>query len=179
MPLKLIPPGKRKGNRFYLIRGKPEVGPIRKRIEVSTRTTNPEIAKLRKIEVEGELAKGIIPDEDVKFRTAANLYAATKPGNRNDTERYLTRINETAIGHMDVKAIRQAHIDACALELYPLGTYENATRERNVYTPIIAVLGYAADNEWCALRRIKRPDLKEQETRAAAPHVAPRLLAVT
>jgi hypothetical protein len=171
MPLKLIAPGKRKGNRYYLIRGKPTVGPIRNRIEISTRTTNPAIAALRKIEV--------IPDEDVKFRTAATLYAAVNPGARGDTERYLNRINETALGATDVRTIKQAHVDACALDLYPLDKYTNATRDRNVYTPIISVLAYAAANEWCGLRRIKRPELREQETRAAASHVAPRLLTVT
>jgi integrase len=88
------------------------------------------------------------------------------------------------IGHFGntmLSRIRQAEVDAAATKLYP-GT-STATRKRQVYVPMTAVLNHAAAKEWCPHVKIKAPKVVEKTPQWATPeyvgkllsHCAPRL----
>src|SRR5260370_35952606 len=74
MPLYLIPPGKRKGNRYYLVRG--EVGG--RSIEVSTKTVNEATAERFAARLTIKLLDSRVPElgEDITFDKGADLYIA-------------------------------------------------------------------------------------------------------
>src|SRR5438309_925486 len=73
MPLRLIPPGKRKGNRWYLVRGAIDG----RDIEVSTKTRDRAAAERFRKDLERELIarRRPRPGEAMTFATAASLYA--------------------------------------------------------------------------------------------------------
>lgn len=171
--LKLIPPGRRKGNRFFLVRGRLGDNDV----EISTGTSDPIAAARVKIEVERQILEGRIPGpgEEVTFRRAADLYmAARNPAPRD--RRCIERLQAT-IADKPVADVLQADIDIAAMQLHGADTAE--TRNRNVYTPAAAVLHYAADNRWRAYERYRRPKLKSPETRAASDEAAQALLDAT
>lgn len=179
--LKLIPPGKRiktregkrTPNRFYLVRGRL----LDHNIEVSTETTDPIAAARFKNDIERRILEGRVPGsgEDVGFHKAADLYAAARPLCKQDEQR-IARL-KTAIANKSCRQVVQADIDAAARQLYPGAPAE--THNRHVYTPAASILHYAARNKWCPWLRLDRPKMKEPETRAAAPVVAPLLMANT
>ena len=76
MALELIPPGKRKNNPFFLVRG--TLGG--RSIEVSTKTRDEAAAQRFKAKLEIKLVKDRLPGpgETVSFRRAAELYFASK-----------------------------------------------------------------------------------------------------
>jgi len=85
MPLKLIPPGTRKGNKFYLILGM-QAGT---QYEVSTRTPDKGLAQRRLVELrEKILATVPLAGKRITFAQAAELYSAfrlPKPCGRGKT----------------------------------------------------------------------------------------------
>lgn len=171
--LKLIRPGKRKGNRTYIIRGR-FAG---RDVEKITKTTDRGAAERLKHRIERRLIESAVPGPEaaVTFSRAAELYAAAKSVSK-DEERRLKRL-KAVIGHKHVGTILQADIDDAAIQIHPANTAE--TRNRNVYTPAAAVLHYAARNRWCAWQRFDRPKMKDPETRAAADPAAAALLKAT
>jgi hypothetical protein len=173
MALKLIPPGKRKDNPFYLVRGRL----LGEDYEVSTETTDPLAAARFKNVFERSILEGRVPGpgEDVGFHKAAELYAAARDLSKQDEQR-IARL-KTAIADKACRLVIQADIDGAATTLYPGAPPE--TRNRNVHTPAASILHYAAENQWCPWLRVKRPKMRRPETRAAAPAVAPLLLANT
>lgn len=173
MPLKLIPPGKRKGNSHYLLRGRF----LGRDYEVTTETRDPVVAERFKNTFERRILDGGVPGPEatVGFHAAADLYEAAK-GLNSDDRRRIRRLKE-AIGNKPVRTIVQVDIDSAAIKLHPTDSPE--TRNRNVYTPAAAVLHYASRNHWCAWIRVDRPKQKEPETRAASDDVPRRLLAAT
>lgn len=58
-------------------------------------------------------------------------------------------------GNAKLKDIKQNDLDAAARKLYPLATAE--TRNRQCYTPFIAVLNHAVKNGWADVRQWSRP----------------------
>lgn len=86
-----------------------------------------------------------------------------------------------------VSAIGQAEIDECARKLCP--RVAAATANRQVYTPISAVLHHAARKKWCPKPVIARPKGHDKERvrwityeeaerliEAAAPHIQPLVI---
>lgn len=173
MPLKLILPGRRKGNKFIVIRGRF----LERDIEVSTQTTDRVAAERFKNALERRILDGCIPGPEatVTFHRAADLYVAARAVSPRE-ERRVERL-KTAIGDKPVRTVLQADIDAAARLLHPADTPE--TWNRNVYTPAAAILHYCYENRWCAYERFKRPVQKEPETRAAGDAVPAALLAAT
>lgn len=171
--LKLIPPGKRKGNRFYIIRGR-FAG---RDVEKATRTKDRPDAERLKYRIERRLLHSSIPGPGaaVTFRRAADLYSAAKHATRREEQR-LDKLS-AVIGHKLVSELSQADLDGAAAELHGNDTPE--TRNRNVYTPAAAVLHYAARSKWCEWQRFDRPKMKDPETRAAAPAAVRALLGAT
>ena len=173
MPLKLIPPGRRKGNPYCLVRGRF----LGRDIEVSAETRDPVAAERFKNAIERRILDGCVPGPEatVGFHTAADLYAAAK-GLGKDDERRIANL-KSVIPNKPVRAVVQADLDAAAVKLHAGDTPE--TKNRNVYTPAAAILHYAARNDWCEWKRFDRPKQKQAETRAAKDGAAEALLRAT
>lgn len=88
------------------------------------------------------------------------------------------------IGHfmtMPLGSIDQAAADEAAAKLYPKCVA--ATRKRQAYTPLIAILNHAAGKKWLNAPKIQAPKVKERPPNWATPayvtkllpHCAPRL----
>ena len=171
--LKLVPPGKRKGNAFYLVRGRF----LGTDYEISTQTTDKVAAERFKNRFERRILEGHIPGsgEAVTFAKAADLYISARDLSKADLRR-IERL-KAQLGKRDVRDVLQADLDAAAKALYPKCSPESLNR--NVYTPAGAVLHYAAENKWCPWLRVKRPKMKEPETRAAREGVDALLCANT
>jgi len=87
---------------------------------------------------------------EITFREAVALYlAAGREG------RYLKAPMLELIGDKRLFEIDQSLIDEVAKTLLPLRA--SSTRNRQVYTPISAVLKFAAMQGRCAYQRIARP----------------------
>jgi integrase len=171
VPLKLIPPGKRKGNRHYVVRGRF----LGRDVEVSTQKSSPKDAAQFKAELEIQLLAGHVPGSGarVTFHKACDLYKVTV-GHR---EQQLVDRLKQGIADKYVGDVVQADIDTAARELYPTCTPE--TWNRQVYTPASSVLHYAAKNKWCGWLRVGRPKQKKPETRAATDDALEKLLGAT
>lgn len=175
MSFTLIPPGKRK-NATWLVRWTDPDGRDR---EFSTGARDKAAAKAAAPEVIATVNAGRIPGvgEAVDFGRALDIYIAAKHPSKDDLKR-LGRLRPI-LGRKLCHEVAQADLDSAAAQLYPDGSGD--TRNRQVYTPAIAVLHYAAlpTNGWAPERKWKRPKLKEAETRATAPHVGEVLYANT
>ena len=171
MPFTLIPPGKRKGNSWYIVRG--EVAG--KRREFSTKTRDPEAARRFALELELALLDGGVPgaEAEVTFARAAELYKSF----RNPSKLECWRIDKivAALGDRPVRSLQQADLVAAAHDLYPGRKPE--TKNRAVIKPAAAILHYAARNKWCEWLRIERFAEAAPVTRAATAEQARALLA--
>lgn len=149
MALKLT---KVKGSPFWYVRGTV----CGRNIYESTGLREERLADAYRIRKEG-----LIQDnhafgrkDSVTFAQAAAMYL--KSGRK---DKFLSPVLE-ALAHEPVENLKQPHIDALALKLYP--KQSNATRDRMVYTPFVAVMNYAAENEFCPYRKWRRPKKQEQ-----------------
>ncbi len=174
MPLKLIAPGKRKGNRFYLVRG----SVAGRRIEVSTETADKGAAERFAAELavrlHAERQRG--PDaETLTFMEAAQLYIDYRQPSKVDRQR-IAKVNGQ-IGARLVREIVHTDLVAAANFLYPGMTA--ATKNRHVMRPAASILHYAAENgfrDWLRVKLFKEP---KPTTRAAGADVRKLLLANT
>ena len=171
MPFTLIPPGTRKGNPFYLVRGTIDG---RER-EVSTKTRDKAAARQFAKDLERELlASGPPkPGELISFEKAARLYAefrsldldaATHP----DAKRINRLIAE--LGSVMLPDINHTRLVTAAKKLCPGLAHGRMNRE--VMRMAAAVLHYAAENNYCEWLRIKLFPEPEPETRAVSLHTA-------
>jgi integrase len=80
----------------------------------------------------------------------------------------------THFGTQPLGTIDQAAIDRAAKALCP--TSASSTVNRQVYTPVSAVLKYAAARGWCEHRQIKRPKPPKGRTSWLTPADAERLI---
>jgi len=173
MPLELIPPGKRKGNRFYIARGTI----AGRQYEVSTKTTDKDAAEFFAAQFTTGILKGGAdeapeqqPLEPARtFKEAAGRYLEGKKG---ETDRLRPVIRE--IGHLALAEVTQAHIVTTANRLCPGQT--NSSKNRKAVTPISSVMHYAADNGWVAWLRIRRFKEDAPETRALRKEPAEALI---
>ena len=131
MPLKLRAPRKGK-TPHWTVRGT-YLGVY---VERSTGTPSKRLAQqfLKKWEGEIERREFTTPDEPT-FLSAAISYMKAG-GTRNFLEPLLRHFGERPL-----RLIDQAAVDAAAAELYP--TQTSATRNRQVYTPVSAILKHA------------------------------------
>lgn len=170
MPLKLIPPGKRKGYPFYIIRGRF----LKQDVEVWTKTTDEMVAERHRSNIERRILDCGVPAPEavVGFHKAADLYVIAKDLTKRE-ERRIEKL-KGAIPNKPIRQIVQADFDTAAMQLHPDDTPE--TRNRNVYTPGASIMHYAARNRWCEWIRLDRPKQRQPETRAAADGVPVALL---
>lgn len=140
MPLKLRAPRPGK-TPYYTIRGT-YLGLY---VEQSTGTGRREVAEQLRKAKERDIERGAVarPGEDTFAKAAIDYMTA------NGERRFLAPILRS-IGTLPLSAIDQSAIDRCAAALYPKA--DAATRNRQVYTPISAVLKRAGIE-----REIKRP----------------------
>lgn len=173
MPFTLFPPGTRKGNRFFVVRGKIDG----RDVEVSTKTRDETAARIFALEFERRCLESGVPgqSEAVTWSRAADFYSAARRVSRDD-ERYIARLKKI-IGEKPVRAIRQVDLDDAATRLHPSAAPE--TINRQVYTPAIAILNYAVSNDWCDERKWRRPKIGDPATRAAAPDAGVALVNAT
>lgn len=128
MPLKLIPPREGK-TPFYSVKGTY----IGVHVDRSTKTGKRAVAAKIMSRWEQDIERGsyAVPGE-ATFASAAASYMKAG-GERTYVGRLLHHFKDTPLSHID-----QAAIDSAAASLYPRATA--ATRNRQVYTPISAIL---------------------------------------
>jgi integrase len=131
MPLKLVPPRKGKSPN-WTVRGTY----FGRSVDRSTGTSKRALALQVIKTIEQQIERGAFSEPGEP--TFASAAAAYMKGGGERT--YLKRLLEH-FGDKPISQIRQAEIDAAAIELYPAGS--PATRNRSVYTPVSAVIKHA------------------------------------
>jgi integrase len=148
-------------------------------IRESTGVTDQKAAEAIKARREWEIIQRSVFGAEA---TATFIGAAVKYMEADGERLYLKPII-AKIGSMPLAKIDQGLIDKTAKELYPEGS--PATLNRQVYTPIAAVLNHAAKRGLCSKRVIERPLLPlgrirwltfeeaERLIEACSPHLRP------
>lgn len=171
MPLHLVAPGKRKGNRYYIVRG--EVGG--RGVEVSTKTADKAAADRFKATLEVRLLDNRLPEpgEAITFTKAADLYIAWRDPSKYD-RRLISRL-KGAIGQKIIGKLRHADLVDAANLLYP--NCAPGTKNRDALRPAAAILHYAANNGLCPWLRVPLFKEPRPKTRAVAQDTARVLIA--
>ena len=177
MPLKLV---QRHGSPFWYIRGSVRGVRVDESTGLSDRAAAEEVRIHREHQV---LTQSIHGDPAVRTFAEAALSYMAAGGERTHLDPILAHFGEKTL----LARVGQAQIDAAAAKLLPRASA--ATRNRQVYTPISAVLHHAARLQWCARPVIARPrghdaermrwithDEAERAIAAAAPHLAPLIV---
>jgi integrase len=171
MPLRLIPPGIRKGNPFFLCRGTVDG----RDFEVSTKTRDKAAARRFAKEFEREILARRIPrpGEAITYGRVTDLYTDFRDPSKADRERH-ERL-KAILGTRYVVEIRQVDLVAAADILQP--GKSPATRNREVLTPAATVIHYAAENGYCEWLRVRLFKEPAPATRAVSMDVAGALIA--
>ena len=189
MGLKLYAPGKRKGNRVYIIRGR--YGG--QQYESSTHTTDKVVAGQRLREFLGQLQRGAAALGSPKtFSEAADQYVASR-GVSATEERYVNKLSDCrkpdkgkgrmsfggkrTFGDIRLDQMRPVYIAQAANLLYR-GCL-NETKNRQAYTPAASVLHFANQQEWCHYIVVRKLDEREPQTRKPSEKVREILLTKT
>jgi integrase len=164
VPLKLV---KRNKSPYWVMRG--TVRGVR--VEESTRTPNKRWAE--EIRAKREAA---ILTESVYGRAATTTFAhaALSFVEATGSRRFVMRVLDH-FGTTPLPLIGQEAIDNAASKLYPKAS--NATRNRQVYTPVSAILQHAARKGWCARPVFTRPKMSKVAIRWLKYDEAERLIA--
>ena len=163
MPLKLK---RRPGRPHWYLHGTIRGITIRE----STGVTDQKAAEAIKARREWEIVQRSVFGAEA---TATFIGAAVKYLEADGERLYLKPII-AKIGSMPLAKIDQGLIDKTAKELYPNGS--PATLNRQVYTPIAAVLNHAAKRGLCTKRVIERPTLPLGRIRRLTFEEAERLI---
>lgn len=169
MPLKLVPPGTRKGYTEYYARG--TINGIA--YEENLRTADEKEAEIAKAELELFIRRLSRPAGVVTFKEAAERYIIAR--SLNDRDQRWVRSLYFMIGETPVGDIVQDDIVRCASVAYQSA----ASRNRAVLRPIAAVVHYAADNKWCAYQRFKAFKEPTPKNRCVEPEIEKKLLKLT
>ena len=140
MPLKLVPPRRGK-TRYWSVRGTY----LGRYVDRSTKTSKRSVAKqfLEKWQHDIETGEFTIEEEPTFLSAAVDYMKAG--GDRRPIKKLLDYFGEKPL-----RSITQAAIEKAALDLFP--THSPATRNREVFTPVSAILKHAG-REF----KIKRP----------------------
>lgn len=171
MSLKVVT---RKASPHLYLRGTVRGEPIYE----STGTDEPEAAEAIRIQREGQVLQRSVYGERATASFAEAAVAYLKDGGE---ARFLGSYKagqwSGLIGHFwtrPLAKIGQAEIDPAAAKLYPSAS--PATLNRQVYTPMSAVLNYAATKDLTEPRRLRRPRQPKGRTRWLRPDEAERLI---
>ena len=164
MPLKLV---KRAKSPNWIIRGT-----LRGvRIEESTGTADKRAAEEVRAKREVEILTESIYGKAATMTFAhAALSFVEERGSRRFVKPVLDHFGTTPLRH-----IGQEAVDNAASKLYPQAS--NATRNRQVYTPISAIMQHAARKGWCPRPVFSRPKVSKIAIRWLKPDEAERLIA--
>jgi integrase len=94
---------------------------------------------------------------EATFSEAAEGYLMKAP----ETEAYYMRKIIPVLGDMSLKEIWQKPVDAAAQRAYP--NAQPSTVKRQFYTPVVAVMRYAAKNRMCHPVLIEKPKVVDKE----------------
>ena len=172
MPLELV---KRHGSRSWYMRGAVRGQPVDK----STRTENRDAAEAIKIKEENRLLNRSVFGEraTVTFVEAAKSFIQ-----QGGEARFIGPLQDHFEG-WTLNSIGQADIDTAALSIYPDAM--PSTRDRQVYSPMSAILRHGAKRKWCDFIILDRPRYDNERIRwlvlseaerlvsNAAPHLRP------
>ena len=174
MPLKLV--RRRRSPNYYLrgtVRGQS--------IFEATGTNDPLAADVIRIKRENELLQRSVfgPAATVTFAEAAVSYLGDGGGEARFLGKYDEETKEWTLlighfGNTPIAKIGQAEVDAASAQLYP--DAKAATRKRQVYIPMSAVLRHAARKGWCATPMLQHPRVKQPVTRWSTPERLDKLL---
>lgn len=180
MSLRLYPPGTR-NDRWYVARGRVHgrLVEIVCRDDVGRPTRDARVARqfVRRALAEADRRQrgGVQAGAPQTFAEAAERYL-TGRNIGGDQETFVRRLI-TEMGHLTLIDVRPAHIAEAAASLYP--TAKNSSKNRMAYGPAAAVLHYAADNDWCQQRRIRKLPEPKPELRRPAPGTLTALIGAT
>ena len=133
------------------------------RVDQSARTFSRSEADAIRVKIEADLFKRAVYGEKsvAIFDAAVALYLGA--GGSPD---HLGPIMD-AIGHRWLPDIKQGLIDKLAIDLKPNAS--PATRLRQIYTPILAVMNLAAESGMCDPIKIKKPKVRTGRTEYLTP----------
>lgn len=164
MALKLV---RRPKSPYWIMRGT-----VRgQSIEETTGTFDKEAAEAIRVRREKELLDESIYGKQVTVTFAAAALDYIENGDGEG--RFLTPL----VDHFRttlLREIEQHAIDLAAKKLYPKAG--SATRNRQVYTPMAAILRHAARKGWCAVPTLERPKQPQGKLRWLKPPEAERLI---
>ena len=153
MPLKLT---RRSGSETWYVRGTVRGQSVYR----TTGSCEKEEAEAIRINIESDLLKESIHGKKavVTFGQAATSYVKS-----GGSPRFLVKLkadgsDKGLVSHFSKRKLTdlgQSDLDAAANLLYPRANHE--TRNRQVYTPFIAVWNHAVSNNWAEPRQWKRP----------------------
>jgi integrase len=154
MPLGLV---RRPKSPYWIMRG--TVRGIR--VEESTGLTDKRQAEIVRAKRESEIIEQSIHGRRTTATFAQAVVSYLETGG---SRRFLDRVLEH-FGATPLARINQDAIDRGARLLYPQAS--GATRDRQFYTPVSAVMRHAAKRDWCApLLDLERPDKPRGRVRA-------------
>jgi integrase len=163
MPLKLI---KRHNSTNWYIRG--TVHGVS--VDESTRTSDRKIAEHIKTRREWDISQAKV----FGIATVATfIQAAVSYMDAGGDKRFLKRVIEH-FGDMPLNKVNQRSIDEAAQSLYPVAS--PSTRNRQLYTPVSAILKHAHKRGLCDLIEVERPAQPRGKTRWLNPSEAQRLI---
>lgn len=148
MPLKLI----KRGN-WWHIQGTHHGVRIRKATGTAVRSEAEALREKYEREIYSQKVLG--QEKAVGFAEAAEAYL------EHGEDRYMRKVVEAFLDR-PISELRQPDLDRAAKDAYP--NAKPSTINRQFYTPAIAVLRFAADQDWCRHRKWKRPKQPEGRT---------------
>lgn len=160
-------PGRRKGNRTYVVRAHVNGRQVEKVLE-ATKLSD---ATKEAIDFLAGIGGGD-PDEIVTFSQAADAYVAAKRLGKQDLA-YVERLKRF-FGDALCPEILGAHLISAAHALCK-GT-SDANKNRAVITPASSILHYAAEQGWCPERRFRRLEVSRRSSRRPVSSDTMRLL---
>jgi integrase len=177
VPLKLV---KRPKSTYWIMRG--TVRGVR--VEESTGTDEKRVAEEIRAKREAEILTQSVYGKAATMTFAHAALSFLQEGRpRRFVEPLLDHFGTTPLQHLGQEAI-----DSAASKLYP--KVSNATRNRQVYTPVSAILQHAARKGWCARPVFSRPkmakvaiswlkhDEAERLIAACSPHLQPLVISL-
>lgn len=159
-PYQLIAPGQRRGNRFYIARGRKPDG---REFEISTRSTDPQDARrIAALAYARIAAESPAPDRALNptFSDAAQAYIRWRKPGKADLSRIQRLVDR--LGTLPVAAVTQDDLVRAAGQHGKPVT--GATLNREYTRPFAAVLHYARDNKM-------RDDIRVRAFKERAPIV--------
>jgi len=168
MGYKLLPPGTRRNNTTYIVRG--SIGG--RRFEARSNATTREAAERWAIRFAAGIERSAPAGPVVTFGQAATAYIALKRP-RPDDEKHIRMLAAWFAGK-PLREIVGADLVTAAHALKP--GVQDVTKNRAIITPGSAVLHYAAEQGWCAYSRHRRLKASRRSPRRPASAETMRLL---